>query len=81
MRIWVVGDSGRANDDAALVQDGYLKFTGTHTDLWLMLGDNAYDTGTFNEYQHAVFDMYPHLLRRVSCGPPSVIMMPGAPVP
>jgi len=34
-----------------------------HTDLWLMLGDNAYDTGTFNEY-HAVFDMYPHLLRR-----------------
>jgi len=50
MRIWVVGDSGRANDDAALVRDGYLKFTGTrHTDLWLMLGDNAYDTGTFNE--------------------------------
>ena len=64
MRIWVVGDSGRANDDAALVRDGYLKFTGTrHTDLWLMLGDNAYETGTFDEYQHAVFNMYPHLLR------------------
>ena len=64
MRIWVVGDSGRANDDAALVKDGYLKFTGTrHTDLWLMLGDNAYVTGTLDEYQHAVFDMYPELLR------------------
>lgn len=64
IRIWVVGDSGRANDVAAGVRDGYLKFTGTrHTDLWLMLGDNAYDTGTFDEYQHAVFDMYPELLR------------------
>ena len=64
MRILVLGDSGRANDDAALVKDGYLKFTGTrHTDLWLMLGDNAYATGTFDEYQHAVFDMYPELLR------------------
>lgn len=64
IRIWVVGDSGRANDVAALVRDGYLKFTGTrHTDLWLMLGDNAYEIGTLDEYQHAVFDMYPELLR------------------
>jgi len=64
IRIWVVGDSGRANDIAALVRDGYLKFTETrHTDLWLMLGDNAYETGTFDEYQQAVFDVYPELLR------------------
>ncbi len=65
IRTWVVGDSGRANDIAALVQDGYLKFTGSrHTDLWLMLGDNAYDTGTLEEYQQAVFDIYPPLLQR-----------------
>ena len=64
IRVWVVGDAGRANDVAALVRDGYLKFTGTrHTDLWLMLGDNAYETGTLDEYQQAVFDMYPTLLR------------------
>lgn len=64
LRIWVVGDAGRANDTAALVRDGYLKFTGTrHTDLWLMLGDNAYDIGTLDEYQQAVFDMYPEFLR------------------
>jgi len=64
IRIWVVGDAGRGNDVAALVRDGYLKFTGTrHTDLWLMLGDNAYETGTFDEYQHGVFDMYPELLQ------------------
>lgn len=65
LRIWVVGDSGRGNDIAARVRDGYLKFTGTrHTDLWLMLGDNAYDIGTYEEYQQAVFDMYPQVLRR-----------------
>lgn len=65
-RIWVVGDSGRGNDIAAQVRDGYFKFTGTrHTDLWLMLGDNAYDTGTWDEYQQGVFEMYPHLRNSV----------------
>lgn len=64
LRIWVIGDAGRGNELAAQVRDGYLKFTGTrHTDLWLMLGDNAYDIGTFEEYQCGVFDMYPQLLR------------------
>jgi hypothetical protein len=64
MRIWVLGDAGRGSDLAAAVQDGYLKFTQTrHTDLWLMLGDNAYDTGTYEEYQRGIFDMYPQLLR------------------
>jgi hypothetical protein len=63
IRIWVVGDAGRGNDIAALVRDGYLKFTGNrHTDLWLMLGDNAYDTGTFDEYQRGVFDIYAEIL-------------------
>ena len=67
LRIWVVGDSGRGNDIAARVRDGYSKFTRTrHTDLWLILGDNAYDIGTYREYQQAVFDMYPELLR---CSP------------
>ena len=32
-------------------------------DLWLMLGDNAYNTGTDAEYQSGVFDVYPSLLR------------------
>ncbi|MDF5729812.1 MAG: metallophosphoesterase family protein [Rhizonema sp. PD38] len=63
LRIWVLGDAGRANDIAAQVRDGYLKFTGTrHTDLWLMLGDNAYDIGTHEEYQRAIFEMYPQFL-------------------
>ena len=64
-RIWVLGDSGTANVDAQAVRNAYMNFTGaTHTNLWLMLGDNAYDNGTDSEYQAAVFDMYPTMLRQ-----------------
>lgn len=64
-RIWVIGDSGTANSNAAAVRDAYLNFAGTrHTDLWLMLGDNAYQSGTDAEYQAAVFNIYPTLLRQ-----------------
>jgi hypothetical protein len=64
-RIWVLGDSGTANSDAAAVRDAYFNATGTRqTDLWLMLGDNAYNNGTDAEYQAAVFNLYPTLLRR-----------------
>ncbi len=64
-RIWVLGDSGTADSLAAGVRNGYSSFGGTrYTDVWLMLGDNAYDTGTDAEYQSAVFDMYPSFLRK-----------------
>ena len=64
-RIWVLGDSGTANASAQAVRNAYLNFTGTvHTNLWLMLGDNAYENGTDSEYQAAVFDMYPTILRQ-----------------
>jgi len=64
-RIWVLGDSGTANANAQAVRNAYLNFTGaTYTNLWLMLGDNAYETGTDSEYQAAVFDMYPTVLRQ-----------------
>jgi len=69
-RIWVVGDSGTANASAAAVRDAYYRFSGTrYTDLWLMLGDNAYDTGLDTEYQAAVFDMYPDILRQTVLWP------------
>jgi len=64
-RIWVLGDSGTANANAQAVRDAYLNFTGSaHTNLWLMLGDNAYENGTDTEYQAAVFDIYPTILRK-----------------
>src|SRR6185436_955290 len=64
-RIWVLGDSGTANANAQAVRNAYLSFTGTtHTNLWLMLGDNAYESGLDREYQAAVFDKYPTILRQ-----------------
>ncbi len=66
VRVWVIGDSGTANADAAAVRDAYRRHTGGQpADLWLMLGDNAYLAGTDAQYQAAVFDMYPTLLERV----------------
>ena len=45
-RIWAIGDSGTANDSARAVRDAYRAVAQTsHTDLWLMLGDNAYSEG------------------------------------
>ncbi|MCP4334702.1 MAG: DNRLRE domain-containing protein [Gammaproteobacteria bacterium] len=65
-RIWVLGDSGTADLSASSVRDAYQSFTGSRdTDLILMLGDNAYDDGLDIEYQDAVFEMYPNLLRHI----------------
>ena len=64
-RIWVLGDAGTADTNQRAVRDAYYAYTDTiHTNLWVMLGDNAYDNGTDNEYQRAVFDMYPAMLRK-----------------
>jgi len=64
-RIWILGDSGTADTNAQAVRNAYLTFTGnTHTNLWLMLGDNAYESGLDSEYQTAVFNMYPTTLRQ-----------------
>ena len=64
-RIWVLGDSGRGNDHAFDVRDAYEAYTGArHTDLWLMLGDNAYSDGTDGEFQDKMFEVYPEMLRK-----------------
>ncbi|MFQ5637753.1 MAG: phytase [bacterium] len=64
-RIWILGDSGTKNNNARAVRDAYYNFTGDrHTDLWLMLGDNAYGKGSDEDYQLAVFEnMYEAMLR------------------
>ena len=64
-RIWVLGDSGTADANARAVRDAYYSFAGsTQPNLWLMLGDNAYQQGLDAEYQAAVFDMYPNTLKQ-----------------
>ena len=62
-RTWIIGDSGTANENARNVYRAYQATTAQqYTDLWLMLGDNAYKNGKDDEYQRAVFDMYPEML-------------------
>jgi phosphodiesterase/alkaline phosphatase D-like protein len=69
-RIWVIGDCGTAalgRNEPLRVRDAYLAHAGTApTDLWLMLGDNAYPSGTDAQYQAAVFNVYQELLESVS---------------
>jgi hypothetical protein len=64
-RIWVTGDSGTTTPAKEAVYNAYLSRTGeAATDLWIMLGDNAYESGTDQEFQAALFDAYPELLRK-----------------
>lgn len=67
VHVWVLGDSGTGGNgsgSAESVRDAYVASPlFAHNDVWLMLGDNAYGSGTDAEYQQAVFDTYPALLR------------------
>lgn len=65
MRFWVLGDSGTANAAQARVRDAFLAWNGSHrVDAWIMLGDNAYSSGTDAEYQAGLFDVYPTMLAK-----------------
>ncbi len=65
-RIWVLGDSGTANSNARAVRDAYKSWSASNpANIVLMLGDNAYNDGTDAEYQVAVFDTYPEILRQL----------------
>ena len=56
-RVWVLGDAGWKNDNQRAVRDGYYNLVGNnHTDLVLLLGDNAYPEGTDQDFQFAMFE-------------------------
>jgi len=60
VRIWATGDFGNGSTKQDQVRDAYTNYTGTTpTNLWLWLGDNAYNTGTDAEFQNYVFNHYP----------------------
>src|SRR5205823_5608023 len=64
-RVWVLGDPGTRKKAERDVRDAYYKWTGDHpTDLWLMLGDNAYTAGKDSEYQGAIFEVFDAMLRK-----------------
>ncbi len=64
MRIWVIGDAGTGSSSQTQVRDAYATYNGAReTDLWLVLGDNAYSSGTDAEYQAKHFAIYSTMLR------------------
>ncbi|HTD67706.1 MAG TPA: metallophosphoesterase family protein [Candidatus Limnocylindria bacterium] len=69
-RIWAIGDFGTGYAAQYNVRDAYTNFTGTrHTDAWLFLGDNAYNSGFDEEYQSYCFNVYSNELKRMVVWP------------
>ena len=71
-RVWVLGDAGTSGNSASpnvnqtAVRDAFYTWTGAQVpNLVLQLGDNAYNSGTDAEFQNAVFNIYPTMLRKV----------------
>ncbi len=70
VRAWVLGDPGTRKKEQFRVRDAYYQWNGDRTtDLWLMLGDNAYSSGKEEEYQGAIFNVYDAMLRKSGLWP------------
>lgn len=58
-KIWVTGDCGTGTTTQTNVKNAFQNYVGNnYIDLWLLLGDNAYSTGTDAEYQSKFFQPY-----------------------
>ncbi len=56
IRAWVIGDFGKGNAKQMDVKEAFLDHIGDDMpDMWLWLGDNAYDDGTDEEFGNKVF--------------------------
>lgn len=63
-RLWAIGDAGFTGPDLDAVRDAFVAYNGgSATDLFLLLGDNAYLFATDAQYQAAVFDEHAATLR------------------
>jgi MYXO-CTERM domain-containing protein len=69
-RAWVVGDSGTGGARQADVRDAMLRFAGlVRPNLYLHLGDMAYDAGTTAEFTTNFFNVYATILRNTPVWP------------
>lgn len=76
VRLWVIGDSGDPGEVQRAVRDAMKVWVGSHPrqgrpylDQWLALGDNAYRSGSNQQYQAALFDAYPAILKNIALWP------------
>lgn len=68
VRVWATGDFGRGNVGQVETKQSFFNWSGERgTDVWLWLGDNAYQSGEDTEYQSKVFavngfsDIFPYV--------------------
>jgi len=62
-RAWILGDSGTGDAAQAAVRDAMLSHVGAYRpDLFLHLGDIAYDMGTTAQFTANFFDIYASIL-------------------
>lgn len=70
VRIWALGDFGNGSATQTAVRNAFATYAGTTpTNLWLWLGDNAYENGTDAEYQSKVFAVYPDQFKNIPLFP------------
>jgi hypothetical protein len=59
IRIMAMGDMGNNSTNQVNVRNAWQAFNGSnYTDAWILLGDNAYNTGTDAEFQTNFFNIY-----------------------
>jgi len=62
--IWIIGDSGKPGADQNRVYAQMQNYMKDKTlSLWLLLGDNAYRSGTQKQYNAALFEPYKELIK------------------
>ncbi|MEP7265653.1 MAG: metallophosphoesterase [Bacteroidota bacterium] len=69
-RVWALGDFGNGSTAQTNVRNAFQNYAGNNpVNLWLWLGDNAYETGTDAEYQSKVFNIYTQQFKNIPLYP------------
>lgn len=66
-RLWVIGDSGKRGKDQREVYSRlgeYINGDYKKLDMWILLGDNAYSSGTQKQFNTTLFEPYIELVKR-----------------
>ncbi len=66
-RVWLVGDTGEDSDKQKYVYSQMLKYIDNNLskiDMWVMLGDNAYTSGTQKQFNKDLFNPYKELIKQ-----------------
>ncbi len=70
LRAWIVGDSGTGGSQQAAVRDAMLAYAGAYLpDIFLHMGDMAYNSGTTTEFTNNFFGMYAGILQNTVVWP------------